>query len=509
MVKEKLRRKVKRLLSLVLSMIVFPAITHASGDKSNKPIDSPITAFTHANILEPSVELPILNATILVAEGKILKIQPHSAPIPHRANVKELGGKWVIPGLIDGHVHLAQSGGAFTRPDVIDATKIVPYKEEQTWLLNNQEEILKEYVKLGITSIVDLGGPSEYTSQYKSFSMNAELPQIYFSGPLLSPMEMPQLNANGFTFLQVKNKEEAVNAVYQQLKLGAHILKVVWSQETGLSSQQLADLYKPAIKIAKDNKLVVAIHVEELDNAKKAVEVGADILVHGALKEHVDNELISLMRKHDVTYMPTLTAYQHYFEFFKGTLSFSQFEQMHSVDEVIQSFEELSKNQSKADQMFQIFLKYMPYVDEHEDVISNLTQQEQGIVSQLRKVFSSKYLDIQKQNLKKLVESSVKVSLGTDAGNIGTLHASSLLGEVEAWQAAGVSNKDILKAITSGNASAFHLDKVIGSISTGKQADFVVLEANPYEDITTLSQPVLVVKNGVPVFSREQKDRQP
>lgn len=464
-----------------------------------------IVAYTNVNILDPGVELPITNSTILVSDGKILKIQSNSAAVPENASEVNLDGNWVIPGLIDGHVHLAQSGGAFARPDILDATKIRSYHDEQSWLLEHQKEILSRYTRLGITTIFDLGGPLAYLAQYQKFSQHAQLPEIYFSGPLLAPMKVEKLDVNGSTFSKVSSSDEAISLLKQQITQGIHILKILWTQETGLSSQQLFERYQPAIALAKDSGIVVAIHVEELESAKWAVKSGADILVHGVMREVIDNELISMMLSKDVTYMPTLTAFQHYFDFFKGTLSFSQFELETAHKETIDSFSMLANNLSKADQRLPIFRQYMPMVDDREEKISTLSQQEQSIISQLRMVFSNNYLALQKQNLKKVIDAGVNVSLGTDAGNLGTIHGSSLLGEIEAWQLAGISNKEILKAITIGNALAFNLEQTIGSLSAGKNANFVVLDSNPYVDISTLSRPQFVFKKGISVYKKQRK----
>ena len=464
-----------------------------------------ITAYTNANILEPSVELPISNATILVADGKILKIQPESAKIPTDAKQIDLNDNWVIPGLIDGHVHLAQSGGAFTRPDIIDATKISSYQDDQSWLLNNHEKLLANYTKLGITSIFDLGGPNEYLSLYKHFAKQTHLPEIYFAGSLLSPMAVPQLALNGETFNQTANAEEAITAAKQQLENGANILKIVWTDETGLSSQQLIELYKPAVTYAKENNLIVAIHIEQLAEAKMAVKLGADILVHGVMREAIDNELLTLMKQNNVTYMPTLAAFERYFEFFKNELDFNLLEQQNSSEVVMNSFEQLASNKDKTNQMMQTIFKYADKVDETAENIAKLSPQEQAVIKQIKTFFSSEYTAIQKKNLKQVAEAGINIAVGTDAGNLGTLHGVSLFREINAWRDAGISNKAIIKALTRNNAIAYQMEDAIGSLTAGKHANFVVLATNPYQDITTLAKPVKVVKQGVSVFSAEGK----
>ncbi|CAH9050747.1 Imidazolonepropionase [Pseudoalteromonas holothuriae] len=453
-------------------------------------------AFVGANVVNPGVSAAFSNTTILVEQGNIIKLQPSSNPIPNGYKVFNLKGKWVIPGLIDGHIHLAQSGGAFTRPDTIDATKLIPYQQDQQWLLDNTANILKRYLQLGITTVFDLGGPSEYLKHYRQVSSSGVFPNIFAAGTLLSPMTVPQLSINGNTFTQVNSTQSALELVKKQLQYNTHIIKIVWSQETGLSSEQLYDLYQPAIALAHQHNKVVAIHVEDLRNAKMAVKAGGNILVHGVITDPIDNELITLMKLHDVTYMPTLSAYSHYFDLFKGSLSFTDFEQAHAHKAIIDSFMQLTQNAAKTDQMFQLLLKYVPMVDMPAADIAKLTQREQSIIGQLRGMFSSRFEDIQKSNLKLAANSGLNIAFGTDAGNPGTLHAVSIFGEMAQWQNAGLSKQHIITAMTYGNAKAFKLQDKLGSLLAGKQADFIVLEHNPYKNLDSLKHPIMVVKRG-------------
>jgi len=455
------------------------------------------SAFIGANILNPAIDIPISNSTILVSNGRIVKIQPAFEEIPQNYDIVDIKGKWVIPGLIDGHIHMAQSGGAFTRPDTIDATKISSYEDDQQWLKDNSRAILKNYLQLGITTVFDMGGPSEYLTNYRAVTKEGTYPDIYAAGALISPMEIAKLSLNGETFTQVTSAEQARTKVEKQLALKANMVKFVWSQETGLTMAQLSAMYKPAIALAKENNKVVAIHVEGVEDAKMAIKAGADILVHGDISDRIDNEFIDLMKSHNVTYMPTLTAYDHYFQLFKSQLEFTPFEHQHGHVEVIASFKKLMNNVKKTDQMFQIFLQYMPRVDDSEEQLATLSAQGQSIVKQLRTMFSSKIRGIQKQNLKEIIASGINVAFGTDAGNPGTLHASSVYGEILAWRQAGITTKNILKAATFGNAKALHLDNQLGTLTTGKYANFVVLDQNPYQTVATLTRPLMTIKRGI------------
>ena len=454
-------------------------------------------AFIGATILNPATDLQISNSTILVKQGRIVKIQPSSETIPDDYTVVDTKNKWIIPGLIDGHIHMAQSGSAFTRPDTFDATKISSYADDQRWLKNNLPTLLQNYLKLGITTVIDMGGPSEFIDDYRAITESGTYPDIYAAGALLSPFEVPQLDLNGETFTQVLSAKDTVAMVEKQLSLKTELIKFVWSQETGLSMEQLTELYKPAMALAKKHNKRVAVHAEGINDAKMAIKAGADILVHGVMNDPIDNDFIELMKRNNVTYMPTLTANIHYTELFKGELTFSAFEHQHSHKEIISSFDTLMENVDKTGQIFKLLLTYVPKVDMSDAELATLSKRDQAIIKQLRNPFSSKNEQIQKQNLKKAIGSGVNVAFGTDAGNPGTLHAASVYGEFLAWQQAGISNQDILKAATYGNAKALQLESKFGVLAAGNYANFVVLDNNPYKALETLTKPVMTIKRGV------------
>jgi hypothetical protein len=99
-------------------------------------------------------------------------------------------------------------------------------------------------------------------------------------------------------------------------------------------------------------------------------------------------------------------------------------------------------------------------------------------------------------NLAKLINGGVNIATGTDAGNIGTMHASSYLQELEAMQKAGLTMPQILKAATINPAIGFGKEKDWGSVEKNKTADLLLLNKNPLESLDNLSSIQFVFKNG-------------
>lgn len=109
---------------------------------------------------------------------------------------------------------------------------------------------------------------------------------------------------------------------------------------------------------------------------------------------------------------------------------------------------------------------------------------------------------ISSENLKKLSDAGVLIATGTDAGNIGTLHASSYLNELIAMRKSGMSNWKIIQASTINGAKILNKENEFGTISVGKKANLILLNANPIDDIVNISRIDCVINKGV-VFKPE------
>jgi len=100
-------------------------------------------------------------------------------------------------------------------------------------------------------------------------------------------------------------------------------------------------------------------------------------------------------------------------------------------------------------------------------------------------------------NLKAVRDAGITIAMGTDAGNPLTLHGASVYAEMEAMQAAGMTPMEVLVASTRGGALAMHRLEAFGTVEKGKQADLLVVAADPARDIKNLRQIRYVIKGGV------------
>ena len=100
-------------------------------------------------------------------------------------------------------------------------------------------------------------------------------------------------------------------------------------------------------------------------------------------------------------------------------------------------------------------------------------------------------------NLKKLSDAGVIIATGTDAGNIGTLHASSYLTEILAMQSSGISNWQILEASTINGAKVLRKEKEFGTVTKGKSANLILVDADPAADLQNITRIYRVINKGV------------
>jgi hypothetical protein len=100
-------------------------------------------------------------------------------------------------------------------------------------------------------------------------------------------------------------------------------------------------------------------------------------------------------------------------------------------------------------------------------------------------------------NLKLLSDAGVTIATGTDAGNIGTMHASSYLAELQAMKESGMSNWEIIEASTINGAKVLDKETEYGTVSIGKKANLILLDANPIKDVKNVTTINRVINKGV------------
>lgn len=410
---------------------------------------------------------------VITAVGKKIKIPVGITEI-------DGNGKFLIPGLVDAHIHFFQSGGLYTRPDAIDLRKEKPYENEIAWVHQNMEGFLRRYTKAGITTVIDVGSNEHFLQQRDSFKSKSYAPAIYITGPLLTTYEPGVFKGlkNEEPFYLMQSPDDARRLVQQQLPFKPDFIKIwyiVLGNNKDSSARASLPLVQAAIDEAHKNNLRVAVHATEQITATLAVQSGADYLVHGVEDVPVSNEFVQLLKTKGTVLSPTLVVADNYNKAF-GLLYQPTDEDLKFAHPT--PLNSLYNFQAMKDTS--LMRSYKAYTLRNRSIAK--TEDE-----------------LRRANLKKLYEGGVTIATGTDAGNIGTQHVSSYFDELREMEKSGLSNWDLLQSSTINGAKAVGKEKEFGAIKKGMRADLLLLSKNPVDDISNWQSIDWVINKGVPV----------
>ncbi len=399
------------------------------------------TAFVGGTIIDGSGAPPILDGVIVVAEGRIEKIGPPDlVDVPRGAVEIRLDGKWVIPGLIDAHVHL------------------------ERWALTR-------YLAYGVTSVRSLGGDRDSVVALRDAAVSGSLigPRVYVSGPMVDgrPATWP-----GAT--EVHSPESARRAVDDRVLLGASTVKVY----TKIDRRLLEPLINEANALATP----VAAHLGKVD-AVTAANMGVHSIEH--MSGVVEAALADPSR-----------LYRAHNDFFTGWRLFERT----WVTLATASLERTARTLAATDVVLVPTLvlhdAYGHLAD--QQYISGLDLR--GVPQSVRDAWdvpdlirraglsSGDFTTIRRSRrvqdlfVRMFKNAGGIVAAGTDSPNQLLAPGASLHHELELLVAAGLTTEEALLAATRDAASALNSDS-LGVLLPGYAADFVVLTADPIANI--------------------------
>ena len=452
-------------------------------------------AFVHATVINPATATVLQDATVVVDGNKIAAVgSAKEVKIPEGGRTIDSQGRFVLPGYIDTHVHFFQSGDLFTRPDVVDLTSVRPYKDEIEWVKSNLDDTFIRYLRSGITSVIDVGGPMwNFEVRKRANSLN-KAPRVAVAGPLISSVARLQLDLGDPPIVKIDTPEKGREFVRQLAAKKPDYIKIWYivpppspasspgaSSLSGQSDAARAALFRPVVHAVIEESharhLRVAVHATELEAARAAVEEGADLLVHSVTDKPVDPAFVRLLKEHGTILTPTLVVFERYGRTFSHQLNLTREEKAWGNPEVIATLDVTKLPKDKVPERIKTALA-------HPD----------EVLAQIQKTY-----DIALQNLKTLADAGIPIAAGTDAGNIGTIHGPALFREFQLMKEAGLTSMQILKSATATAAQAFggETGAKIGTITPGQFADLVILNSNPLDDIAHASEIHAVVKDGV------------
>jgi imidazolonepropionase-like amidohydrolase len=427
------------------------------------------TYITHANLINVTTGKTDPDQTVVIENDRIAATGPSKKiKVPSNAKVIDATGQYIMPGLTDAHIHFFQSGGLYTRPDGLNLNKVYPYEKDQQWVKDHLPDLMSRYLACGITSVIDVGGPfSNYAIRDKANVDSASV-TAWVTGPLISTFLPPNLDKTDPPIVKINTPEEARELVKKQLPYKPDFIKIWYIVLPGQTAESTLPIVQATIDESHAHGLKVAVHATEYQTAKLAVTAGADILVHSVDDKVLDPEMLALLKAKKTVYIPTLVVSENYRRAFTQQFSFTAHDFAYGDPFMLGSLMDL---------------KHIPYPIDYK-------------VARTRYQVPSAKDSMMLVNLKLAEDAGILVVSGTDAGNIGTLHAASFLTELLTMQQAGLSNWDIIRSSTINTAKGFGKDKDYGSIEKGKIADIILLEKDPVKDINALADIHTVIHKG-------------
>ena len=316
---------------------------------------------------------------------------------------------------------------------------------------------LGTYARYGVTTVFSLGGNKEIElrDQTRSEQQTPALTRarLYIAGPI--PVS--------------KTPEDGRKAVDALAAAKTDIVKFRLDDALGAGTKMSPAVYTAIIDEAHKQGMRVAVHVVYLSDAKAVLRLGADYIAHSVRDEEMDGETIALLKKSNAFYCPTLTRELSTFIYAEKPAFLSDPLLLRDANQA-----ELAKVQEAGFQQTMRNDKAGAWYKEH--------------------------LAVAMRNLKRLEDAGVPVVMGTDTGAPYRFQGYFEHMELEYMIKAGLTPMQALVSATSTAARCLKASDQFGTIETGKWADFVVLGANPLDDITNTRkiESVWIAGNRVP-----------
>ncbi len=440
------------------------------------PGDGPVPAFAlrGATIID-GTGAAARTGTVVMRDGRIACVgECETGP---DVEVIDATGRWIIPGLVDAHVHYSQTGWADGRPDALDVRERFPYELTIATLESNPETFFRSYLCSGVTATFDVGGYPWTWDLRERAERSTSAPHVAAAGPLLTPVAPPQLLLPGTQqFIRMESDsatEGGARFVTGWLSDAVKVWMVVGP--TSPDSAAWVARLRIAAQEARRAGIPLIAHATNLWAAKHALRAGAQLLVHSVEDQPVDEEFLNLASEVGTFYNPTLTVREGYTELR---------ERHFDPDDVpLECVDPATRRK--------VFLT---------DSIEG-----GGVDAQYSDRMAASYRTMQ-ENLRRVHAAGIPVVLGTDAGNPLTLHGPAVYPEMEAMAAAGLTPMEVLVASTRNAARAMGRED-FGTVEPGKIADLVVLDRDPLADISNVRSVRLVIRGGEPWTRHELEYR--
>ena len=447
---------------------------------------TPVPAWTlllrHATIVDG--DAPPRRATVAIEDDRIAGVfdetpsgtslaDAQRPALDTRTRVVDLSGQWLLPGYIDAHVHLLDSSSLFTSPDDYDLRRLVPHEEERDRIRRNLPATMRRYLCAGVTTAVSLGGPSWEITERNRLRLDPTTARIASAGPFFANFPVGEFTLwtrDDPVLIQIGSAGDVDRVLDDVSARGVDLVKIGVASYPGFNLRAFEPILTRFVEQAHAHRLQVAVHAEELELAKAVLRAGVDVLAHVVSDRLVDEEFLALARAKPIVVTSGISTIDSDARVLDGRMALLDIETRCGDPAAILSWSRLA------------------------DIPERSRPPRPSAV-----VWGSsdegRYILI--ENTRRLFRAGIAIAVGTNGGQIGTLHGASFHRELRALAEAGLTPAQLVKAATRNGALVLGSDANRGTIAVGALADLVVLTANPLEGVERLAAIGAVVRGGV------------
>lgn len=386
---------------------------------------------------------PQTGKIVCVEGGKIAAVA--DGPVPAGYEPVDLAGRYILPGLINLHVHLPASGKPRKKPS--DPKKLVKLITSNGLMRRVGVKLCESYARTellsGVTTVRTVGGVADFDTIIREKAAAGEIlsPRVVASNMAVS---VPGGHMAGSLAYEARTPEEAAAYVERiaaekpdliKLMITGGVMDAEVVGEPGVLRME-PSLVKAACDRAHGLGMKVAAHVESPEGVRVALENGVDSIEHGAKP---DEEILRLLREHGAFQVATLSPAIPY-ALFDRSVSHATYEQQENGKVVLE-----------------------------------------GVIAMARAC----------------LENDIPVGLGTDTGCPYVTHYDMWRELCYFVKYCGVTPAFALHSATLLNARLAGIDSVTGSVEAGKAADLIVCDRDPLADLSALRSLHMVIKDGV------------
>ena len=395
-------------------------------------------AFTGARLFDGTGRT-IENATLVVRDGRIVAVGSGESA-PAGATRVDLAGRFVIPGLVNAHGHVAAVRGLRSSPELYTRQNVL--------------DQLSRYARYGVTTVVSLGDDREEGFRVRDEQETAKLDRarLYVAGPVVD----------------ATTPEAARAQVAALAERKVDWVKIRVDDTLGTTPKMAPAVYQAVIDEAHKRGLRVAAHLFYLEDAQGLLAAGVDFIAHSVRDKPAPPAFVAALAKRGTCLCPTLMREVSAFVYADEPPFFTDPFFLKQADPAVVT--ELRSPERRER------VRTNPATARYREALRTASQ-----------------------NLKALVDGGARIAFGTDTGPPARFQGYFEHEELRLMVEAGLTPVQALVAATSGAADCLGL-KSLGRLQPGAWADFVVMTKSPLDDIrnTKSLESVWIAGNRVP-----------